>query len=241
MRNIRLHVEQLLGAGTTVTADRELAHYALTVLRLRSGASCTVFNSRDGEFAATLESSGRHQLALHLGQSLPCAANPRLLIHLGLGVSRGERMDYAIQKCTELGVTAVTPLLTERCEVRLSTERLENRRQHWQKIAINSCEQCGRTLVPEIHLPVSLDQWLAAQRGGIVLDPMGNVSIGELAAEDTARVLIGPEGGWSDEETARALAAGYRRLRLGPRILRTETAPVAVLSILQGRFGDLKD
>lgn len=238
MRVPRLHVDQLLAAGTTLQADRELSHYVLGVLRLRSGADCTVFNSRDGEFAARLEAGGRQQLFIHLGEMLPCPGNPALPVHLGLGLSRGERMDYAVQKSTELGVSEITPLFTERCEVKLDGERAEHRRLHWHRIAVSASEQCGRSQVPVVHAPMPLQAWLIAHPAGIVLDGEASLSPRDLTGEQVQQVLIGPEGGLSDSELSLAVHHGYVRLRLGPRTLRAETAPVAVLSVLQLLFGD---
>jgi len=238
MRITRLHVDQSLSAGSAVTVTGELAHYLANVLRLKPGMHCTVFNSGDGEFAATIAASGKQELKLALGESIACNANPTLKIHLGMGLSRGERMDFAIQKSTELGVSVITPIFSERCEVKLSGDRVGNRVQHWQKIAINACEQCGRTQVPLINPPQALDRWLNANPAGIVLDPEGDTAMAALEIKDSVSVLTGPEGGLTDSELQLAVRHGFRKLKTGPRVLRTETAPLVVLSLLQFCFGD---
>ncbi|MEX2130550.1 MAG: 16S rRNA (uracil(1498)-N(3))-methyltransferase [Pseudohongiellaceae bacterium] len=238
MRIARLHVDQALQADTVVAVAGEPAHYLVNVLRLKPGMHCTVFNSGDGEFAATVESTGRQELKLALGESIVCSANPTLKIHLGMGLSRGERMDYAIQKSTELGVSEITPIFSARCEVKLSGDRLGNRLQHWRKIAINACEQCGRTLVPVINSPMPLADWLVSNPAGIVLDPEGDTAIDMLEIKNAVSVLTGPEGGLTDSELQLAVTHGYRKLKIGPRVLRTETAPLVVLSLLQFCYGD---
>jgi len=155
-------------------------------------------------------------------------------------MSRGDRMDYAIQKATEIGVNAITPLSSERCEVKLDLQRLKKRLHHWQQIAISACEQSGRSDVPTIYQPVLLSQWLeqveAQQK--LVLHPHNTVRLTELATPNSCALLIGPEGGLTDAEVNAAQTQGFQAMLLGPRILRTETAPVASLSLLQHLWGD---
>jgi 16S rRNA (uracil1498-N3)-methyltransferase len=163
------------------------------------------------------------------------------MIHLGLGISRGERMDLAIQKAVELGVAAITPLTTARSVVRLDSARRLARWEHWQRVAQSASEQCNRNIVPGIGAPCSLDEWLGESRDlKVLLDPSGVHSLNELAtpSRDVA-LLSGPEGGFSEDERARALNAGFLAIRLGPRILRTETAAIAALAGMQVLWGDL--
>jgi 16S rRNA (uracil1498-N3)-methyltransferase len=230
---------QKLVTGTTVTLDRDSAHYLGRVLRLQPGDAITLFNSEDGEFAAQLIELGKQQALVRIMEPVAVQANPALTIHLGLGLSRGERMDYAVQKSTELGVGTITPLITEHCEVRLSRERQQNRQAHWQRVAISACEQCGRSQVPTVNLPRTLQQWLVDHPGGILLDSRADSRLADLQLEDSINVVTGPEGGFSEQELDDARQRGYQLIRLGPRILRTETAPVAALSLLQYLFGDL--
>lgn len=242
MRDIRLFVELPLAEGREFVAPDALAHYARNVLRLAPGDALRIFDGSGPEFAATISCISKKELRILTGAPLPTIPDSPLAVHLGLGLSRGERMDYALQKATELGVASVTPLLLARCNARLSEERSETRMRHWRQVIVSACEQSGRARVPELGATSRLDTWLGERSGlpGLVLHTRG---AGALAAHGEApsgiRVLIGPEGGLDDAEFATALAAGFRAWSLGPRILRAETAPVAALAILQHRWGDL--
>jgi 16S rRNA (uracil1498-N3)-methyltransferase len=176
---------------------------------------------------------------VQLTESVARLTDSALPVHIGLGLSRGERMDYAIQKATELGVHSVTPLFTEHSEVRLSSERADKRSIHWQKVAVSASEQCGRCTVPEVHNPLELAEWVKQVPAGqgFLLDHSGETGFKGNAPEQVF-LLIGPEGGISATEKALALAAGFNCVRLGPRILRTETAPVVALTALQLQWGD---
>jgi 16S rRNA (uracil1498-N3)-methyltransferase len=162
-----------------------------------------------------------------------------LQIHLGQGLSRGERMDWAIQKATELGVTEITPIFSDRCEVRLKDERADKRLLHWRQVAISACEQCGRSRVPVIHPPVLLAVWLKQTEAELklVLHPVAEPLVSH-AKPATLAFLIGPEGGLSDAEVEQAKDNGFHAARLGPRVLRTETAPVVALAVAQQLWGD---
>lgn len=239
MRRSRIFQQQKLAKGTSVALDREGSHYLGRVLRLKVGDSVNLFNSADGEFTTTITHSDRHRVTVQLDDSLEVLANPRLVINLGLGLSRGERFDYAIQKSTELGVGRITPLVTEYCEVRLAGERSEKKLTHWQRIAISACEQCGRSVVPAVSEPVDLTRWLTGNPGGLLLDASGDSNLPTAVTAEPLNLLIGPEGGFSDQEVELARQHDYQVVRLGPRILRTETAPVVALSLIQYLFGDL--
>ena len=162
-----------------------------------------------------------------------------LAIHLGQGLSRGERMDWAIQKATELGVSEITPIMSERCEVRLKDERAEKRLSHWRQVAISACEQCGRSRVPVIHPPVLLSDWIKTTEADLklVLHPVSE-PLASHAKPGRLAFLIGPEGGLTDNEIEQAQASGFQPARLGPRVLRTETAPVVALAVAQQLWGD---
>ena len=220
----------------------ERAHYLKSVLRLRRGAELVVFNGTGGEFQACVEVISRAATRVKIGAFHPLCRESPLAIHLGLGISRGERMDLAIQKAVELGVTGITPLTTERSVVRLNSERRLTRWEHWQKVAQSACEQCHRNIVPALAEPRSLDEWLGECRGGLklLLDPLGERSFKDLTLPSGGVCLLsGPEGGFSEDERARARAAGFLAIRLGPRVLRTETAALAALTAIQVLWGDL--
>jgi 16S rRNA (uracil1498-N3)-methyltransferase len=165
-----------------------------------------------------------------------------LNIHLAQGISRGDRMDFTLQKSVELGVNTITPIFTERCGVKLSGERLEKKHQQWQKIVISACEQSGRCAVPIVATPIYLADWLAQETAALKLNlhPKAEHSIMNLPIENQrVRLLIGPEGGLSDDEIANANKAGFHDVLLGPRVLRTETAALTAITALQCRYGDL--
>lgn len=242
MRVSRLYVQEPLAPGQSLVLPETASHYLATVLRLPAGAAVLLFNGRDGEFAATLVDVNKKRVCVEVGElQRPLIATP-LSIHLGVGLSRGDRMDFVIQKCTELGVDRITPLYSEFGEVRFKQDkRLENRLRHWQQVAISACEQCGRLSVPRIDEPVALLQWLAGSPScsKLVLDPDGSSRLADLPPGNAVCLLSGPEGGFSESEIQASHQAGFQSVQLGPRILRTETAPLAALAILQACFGDL--
>jgi 16S rRNA (uracil1498-N3)-methyltransferase len=240
MRVSRLYVQAALEEGETVRLDEESGHYLRTVLRLRRGTDLTLFNGDGDEYAARVVDTGRDGVVVAVGERHCRNAESPLVTHLGLGISRGERMDMAIQKAVELGVTRVTPLFTEHCVVRLAEARKGNRRQHWQKVVRSACEQCGRNRVPEVGEPAELEDWIREQEGlKLFFDPQGAISLRELPPPEGPVILLsGPEGGFADGERVLARTAGFVPVRLGPRILRTETAALAALAAVQAMWGD---
>lgn len=242
MRLSRIHTAQTLVTGTTVQLADEAAHYVGKVLRLRAGESLSLFNAADGEHLAEIVQVDKRSITVRLASVIPCSADPVLPVHVGLGLSRGERFDYAVQKATEAGVGTITPLLTERCEVKLKGERVDNRMTHWNRIAISASEQCGRCTVPTITEPVLLREWLSQPRAGLsyVMDHRGTAGLANVAAPKAVTFLIGPEGGLSEEEIAAAQTSGFQSLKLGPRVLRTETAPVIAIALVQHLWGDFR-
>lgn len=241
MRISRFYLPQALSAGATVELGGDSAHYAQSVLRLKKGAELAVFNGQGGEFSATVLEARKDVFRIHLGTFDPREAESALSTHLGLGISRGERMDLAIQKAVELGVSAITPLFAERCVVQLDQAKTEPRLRHWRRIAQSACEQCRRNRVPEIFAPAKLEDWAKERQGlRLFLDPHGGRRLRELPKpEGWVSLLSGPEGGFADHERRWALAQGFLPLRLGPRVLRTETAALAALAALQATWGDL--
>ncbi|MDZ7783421.1 MAG: 16S rRNA (uracil(1498)-N(3))-methyltransferase [Halioglobus sp.] len=242
MRIPRIHTEQELASGRSLRLEPGPSRHIARVLRLREGDPVILFDGRGGEYSARIVSVDRHSVTAQTLEYHPGIPLSSLEIHLGIAASRGDRMDWALQKSTELGVAAITPLLTERTGLKLTGERAEKKFRHWQQIIASACEQCGRCLLPALHSLQDLDPWLDATQAArkFILHP-GTPS-GVVAAEPPASValLIGPEGGFSDAEIAAAKSAGFRPLSLGPRVLRTETAPLAAIAVLQATWGDMQ-
>ncbi len=218
--------------------EGQAAHYVGKVLRLSVGSALTLFNGDGLEYVATVTRVDKKSCTLQVGARTTPATESALRTVLGLGISRGERMEYAIQKSTELGVTTIAPLFTEHCEVRLNEERREKRQEHWQQIAISACEQCGRVRVPDVLAPQPLATWVKSAPAELCLlfDQEQSATLGGQRPGSVA-LLIGPEGGLSPAEINLALDAGFKGIALGKRVLRTETAPVAALSVLQYLWG----
>ncbi|MGE4406596.1 16S rRNA (uracil(1498)-N(3))-methyltransferase [Pseudomonas sp.] len=237
MRLSRFFIDAPLALGQHPLPEAA-AHYISRVLRLSTGYAVQLFDGSGSEFRGVLTDVGKKSVVVELQEQLPGQPESPLRIHLGQGLSRGERMDWAIQKATELGVAQITPIVSERCEVRLNDERADKRLAHWRQIAISACEQCGRSVLPVIHAPRTLDEWLGLEAElKLVLHPVA-APLASHARPQTLAFLIGPEGGLSDAEVERAGAAGFHPARLGPRVLRTETAPVVALSVAQQLWGD---
>ncbi|MDH4314215.1 MAG: 16S rRNA (uracil(1498)-N(3))-methyltransferase [Gammaproteobacteria bacterium] len=242
MSMTRLYVPECAKAGEELWLEGERAHYLSRVLRIRSGDSLVVFDGTGGEYETTVGAISRQRVQLLPGEFSPRDIESPLAIRLIQGISRGDRMDIVVQKATELGVWRISPVFTEFSIVRLDPDRQEKKIYHWQRIAQSACEQCGRNVVPQIDSPQPLSALLEAPPVGtcIALVPGGASGLADLPrVEAPLTLLIGPEGGLSEMECARAIEQGFRTLSLGPRILRTETAALAALTVLQVRFGDL--
>jgi len=240
----RLFVSGALINGAELELDGDRARYLGKVLRIRVGDSISVFNGEGPEWPAIVTRVGKSAVGLELGESVDAGSESPLKIHLVQGISRGDRMDFVVQKATELGVKRITPVLTEYGVVKLNSDRAEKRRDHWQKIASSACEQSGRTRLPLIDTPVPLKNWLGAKPTAVdaelILAPHASVSLASISAPETkVCVMIGPEGGFSDNEYGDADVSGFKAVSLGPRILRTESAAIATLAILQFLWGDL--
>jgi len=244
MRAIRVFHGNPLKGKERVALEAGPAKHLLTVLRLKPGAEFVMFDGSGFEFPARLELADKKQALVRiLGMHGPVVESP-LQVTLAQGVSRGERMDYTIQKAVELGVAAIVPVLTERSVVKLDKDGGAKKREHWQAVAISACEQSGRVRVPQVSPPVTLERFLAEKPEGdlkLLLDPSGGVPAGVLPrpADAKALLLVGPEGGLSESEIALAARVGFQGLKLGPRILRTETAALVALSLLRASWGDL--
>jgi 16S rRNA (uracil1498-N3)-methyltransferase len=239
-------VDAPLASGATTTLANSAASHVTRVLRLRPGDALTLFNGRGGEYAATLGPSASGAVSVAVGEHRALERESPLTLTLAQGVSRGERMDLVVQKATELGVSGLVPVLTERSVVRLDSTQSARKVAHWRAIAIAACEQSGRNRVPEVATPVALREFTATARttGAIgvrlLLSPAAALRLDDVAPPVThVTVLIGPEGGLSESEEDLARAAGFTPVRMGPRVLRTETAAIAALALLQRNFGDL--
>lgn len=242
MRVTRVFQPVELTSGARIELDEHAAHHLAHVLRIKPGASLVVFNGDGSEYQAQVLSVGKRNVAVEIGVRSQPVRESNLATILAQGVSRGERMDYTLQKAVELGVSRIVPLLTEHTLVNVSGERRERRMQHWQSIVISACEQCGRNVVPKLDTPREYGAWLNEVPDGLklVLHQDGEKSLSQLPPPSgPITLLVGPEGGLSDAEVAHAQAVGFTVLRLGPRILRTETAGVAALAALQAKWGDL--
>lgn len=241
MRVSRVFVESPLDPGLTIELDRRAAHYAFQVLRLRSGHSLTLFNGDGRDLSATLLQCDRRTCRARIEALLSTAADDVLKVSLGIGISRGERMDLVVQKAVELGVSAITVLATQRSVVQLDGERLQKRLEHWRGIVISACEQSGRQRIPPIGFAADLRDWLEHHRDGIMLHHLATGTLPTLQPPgDSINLLIGPEGGLDDTERQVAIDCGYRAVRLGPRVMRTETAPLAALAAMQALWGDFR-
>ncbi|MGY2291500.1 16S rRNA (uracil(1498)-N(3))-methyltransferase [Pseudomonas sp. SDO528_S397] len=238
MRLSRFFTDTPLSLGDIELPEAQ-AHYISRVLRMVEGDALQLFDGTGGEFRASLLEVGKKRVVVRVTERFDGQIESPLHIHLGQGLSRGERMDWAIQKATELGVNQITPIFSERCEVRLKDERADKRLLHWRQVAISACEQCGRSTVPVIHPPVLLADWLKQTQADLklVLHPVAEPLLSHAKPASLA-FLIGPEGGLTDSEVSTAQSAGFHPARLGPRVLRTETAPVVALSVAQQLWGD---
>jgi 16S rRNA (uracil1498-N3)-methyltransferase len=242
MRVSRLYVDQPLQPGDTLTLDAAASQYLTRVLRRRVGDAVQLFNGDGREYLAVLAGARREAASVSVGavsREEPAAA---LRSHLWLGVARGERMDYSLQKAVELGVSSLTPLYTERSQVKLNGDRERRRLEHWRGVIVSACEQCGRCRLPELRRPTPLrDHDLQPLGLGLLLDPQADTALPALPAPaGDITLLIGPEGGLTPQEAAAARTAGFHGVRLGPRILRAETAPLAALAAIQVLWGDLR-
>ncbi|MDB5976863.1 MAG: rRNA ((1498)-N(3))-methyltransferase [Nevskia sp.] len=237
----RIHVPEPLSVDARFALPEAAARHVAQVLRMRQGELLTLFNGAGGEYVAVIEAVDRRAVQVHVEDYRDVERESGLSMTLAQCVSKGERMDYTIQKAVELGVSAIVPLLSARSVVKLDSERWEKKLEHWRGVMLSACEQSGRTAIPQVQPVQKLDAWLAASGTGprFVLAPGGHHSLKQLPQAQAATLLVGPEGGLSDEEIALAVHRGFTAIGLGPRVLRTETAGVAALAALQALWGDL--
>lgn len=240
MRISRLYLPQPLQSGLHLELDEDSGHYVRSVLRLKKEARLALFNGHGGEWQARTVEVSRRRVAVEVGQWREMDVESPLQTWLALAISRSDRMDLSVQKAVELGVNGITPLFTERCMVKLTAEKTEQKIQHWQNIARHAAEQCGRTVAPEVRRPVQIHDWLVTAEGlKIFLDPAAHSTMtGLQPGQGRVTLLSGPEGGFADHERDAAGHAGFIPVRLGRRILRAETAALAALASVQMLWGD---
>jgi 16S rRNA (uracil1498-N3)-methyltransferase len=243
MRTIRVHVEQTLAAGTEVSITGQAVEHVGRVLRMQAGDAITLFNGDGNDYASHLVEAGKRELRVAVESAVPAGKESPLSLVLVQGVARGDKMDFIMQKATELGVAAIVPVTTERSEVKLDAGRAEKRRAHWQAVVVGACEQSGRAVVPLVLPTIALPAWLASLgedgRQRLALMPGDGGRVGSLAlGRAGAYLVVGPEGGLGQRDAEALASAGFTGLQLGPRILRTETAGLAALAALQSLYGD---
>ncbi|MGS2717304.1 16S rRNA (uracil(1498)-N(3))-methyltransferase [Eionea flava] len=249
----RIYIEQPLRANDTLLLDKSAMHHLVTVMRMKVGRSFILFNGEPvdgeyGEFSAVLAQVDKKSAQVSVGEFTVRHTEASLHIHLGACVIKNDRMDWLLQKATELGVAEITPLFSEYTDAKLSAERLEKKYLHWQKVVVHACEQSGRVKLPNINLPLKLSDWLpslALSSCNIVLHPYAssgfcwNDMTTDSATEPThVSLLVGPEGGLTDEEVEAACHHRFSAMTVGARILRAETAPLAAISLLMHHCGE---
>lgn len=239
----RFHVGEKLGNGSELRLPPESAHHAGRVLRLGVGDPVALFDGRGGEFEASIIRMERGDVWVKTGAHRDVERESRLHVVLVQGLSSGDRMDFTLQKAVELGVAAIQPVATERSVVKLRDERAQRRLEHWQNLVIAACEQCGRNRVPSVAPVLAFDQWIAGlpatDECRLLLSPGATVALRDLQpVPQRVLLLAGPEGGLSPAESGIAQSRGFRPVRLGPRVLRTETAALAALAAMQALWGD---
>ncbi|MCY9854981.1 16S rRNA (uracil(1498)-N(3))-methyltransferase [Vibrio mediterranei] len=242
MRIPRIYHPEPIHALGTLALSEDAAGHVGRVLRMKEGQEVLLFDGSGHEFPATITQIGKKNVDVDIQEKVSSSIESPLDLHLGQVISRGDKMEFTIQKSVELGVNTITPLISERCGVKLDAKRFEKKLQQWQKIAISACEQCGRNTIPEIRPIMSLEQWCAEPSEALKLNlhPRAKYSINTLPEPVTkVRLLIGPEGGLSAQEIEMTEQYQFEETLLGPRVLRTETAALTAITALQVRFGDL--
>lgn len=244
MRIPTIYTETELFEQRDIELDAAAAHHIANVLRMKTDDQVRLFNGSGFFFSATITQSSKKNVSVHIDSAQQASTESSLHTHLGQVMSRGDRMDYAIQKSTEMGVNEITPLMSERCELKLKADREAKRLAHWQQVAISAAEQCGRATVPKVHPIASLEDWIKQQSSlglSLVFHHRDTQNLTQIQTPPShVNLLIGPEGGLTSSEIEQARQANFLACTFGPRVMRTETAPVACLSVLQWLWGDYK-
>ena len=241
MRIPRIYTDSVLTKGQTAELDDKAAQHVGRVLRMQAGQALLIFNGDGMDYTATITESGKKRVEVEVQDATPNLTESNLEIILGQTLSKGDRMDYAIQKAVEMGVTRIVPLSTERSEVKLKGDREDKRLHHWRQVAISAAEQCGRARVPDILPVMALPDWFEHTADcdlRLVLHHRTEQTLGSMRKPIRVALMIGPEGGLSPDEITAAEVAGFLPVALGPRVLRTETAPVAAIALCQWLWGD---
>lgn len=242
MRQSRIHTSQPLLSADSVELTGQAGHYLTRVLRLSKGAPVTLFNGDGNDYSGEISDIHSQRVRVRIVGSMNPGNESPLKITLAQAICRGERMDNALQKATELGVFCIQPLMSHRVGVRLDESRQIKRIAHWQGVVISACEQSGRAVVPEVKSPVSISDWISDtdESRCLVLDPVAENRLSGLSVESgSISILVGPEGGFTNEEMEKVRASGVLAVSLGPRVLRTETAGPAAIAVLQAKTGDI--
>ncbi|GAA5315835.1 MAG: 16S rRNA (uracil(1498)-N(3))-methyltransferase [Candidatus Pelagadaptatus aseana] len=241
MRVPRIYTERPLQTGQQVELEAGPSHHITKVLRMGEGRSLILFNGTGGEFTGQIISASKKAVTVAIESFSASDRCSPLTIHLGVGLSKGDRFEWVLQKATELGVSQITPLFTERSEVKLAGDRLAKKLGHWQQIIISACEQCQLNRPPQLLQPQRFDKWLPTltEQARFVLHHRSDQNLASASPATSVALAIGPEGGLSEQEIESALQQGFQPLTLGPRVFRTETAPLAAISVLQYLWGDL--
>ncbi len=240
MRIPRIFTEQNLLSGEQIELEEAASHHLSKVLRMQAGRELILFNGAGGEFAATIHEVSKKHVTVSIAEHTPDNRESPLELQLAVGISRGERFEWVLQKATELGVTKITPLITERTEVKTSGDRQEKMQDRWQHILISACEQSQRNLLPTLSAPTHISDWLNCVNAELrfVLHHRDSKTLPAEQKPQSVALLIGPEGGLSESEIVQAHTKNFSALTLGPRVLRTETAPVAAITLVQYLWGD---
>lgn len=240
MRVSRIFQSQPLSVSSDIVLDDTATHYIARVLRASPGDAVILFNGDGCDYHGVIGEISKRRVVVSLESEHPRHTETPIRTVLGLGISKGDRFDYAVQKATELGIKEIVPLISERVDVKLPVDRMAKKQAHWQAIAISACEQCERATIPLVHPPIALEEWVT-NNDCTMKWVLHHELDGHLTGEtpESIALLIGPEGGLSQTELALAQGSGFLPLNLGPRVLRTETAPIVALTALGLRWGDL--
>lgn len=241
MRISRIYTPQDLSENTRTQLDESAANHVAKVLRMQAGRELILFNGLgEFHFEAVIEHADRKRVEVNVVRRVATDNESPLAIHVGQALSKGDKMEFTIQKAVELGATEITPLWTENCDVKLNTERLEKKHKQWQGIIISACEQCGRNVLPKLNPVQKINDWLPSLEADEkwVLDPRGKADNSQPDSVESAVIAIGPEGGLSQDEIQLACEQGFKAKLIGPRVLRTETAALTAITLLQSRWGD---
>lgn len=241
MRIPRFYCSDLNAVDEVVKLPTDAHRHAVQVLRLKTGATVRLFDGAGLEYEASLHEVSKRESTAILSTTVSNNNESNLSLTLIQGISRGERMDYTLQKAVELGVNRIVPVVTERCNVQLSGQRADKKLAHWQGVIISACEQSGRRTMPVLDNIISFDEMLSEFDSGsrLILEPTAEIGFKRLPPQTETSLVIGPEGGFSESEVEEAINNGFQAIQFGPRILRTETAAVSALAVLQTLWGDL--